>query len=50
MANFEWDRKKAAWNLRNHGVSSEEATRVFNDPLALDDIDDARTTARSART
>ena len=40
MPNFEWDRKKAARNLRDHGVSFEEATRVFNDPLALDDIDD----------
>jgi uncharacterized DUF497 family protein len=40
MPNFEWDRKKAARNLRDHGVSFEEATRVFNDPLSLDDIDD----------
>jgi uncharacterized DUF497 family protein len=33
-------RKKATRNLRDHGVSFEEATRVFNDPIALDDIDD----------
>ena len=31
---FEWDPKKAASNLRKHGVSFEEATSVFNDPLA----------------
>jgi len=32
---FEWDPKKAAANLRAHGVSFEEATEVFGDPLAL---------------
>ena len=31
---FEWDPKKAARNLRKHGVSFEEAASVFNDLLA----------------
>ena len=31
---FEWDPKKAAANLRGHGVSFEEAATVFGDPLA----------------
>jgi uncharacterized protein len=31
---FEWDPKKAASNLRKHGVSVEEATSVFKDLLA----------------
>lgn len=31
---FEWDPEKAALNLRNHGVSFEEAASVFGDPLA----------------
>jgi hypothetical protein len=31
---FQWDPKKAASNLRKHGVSFEEATTVFGDPLA----------------
>jgi uncharacterized DUF497 family protein len=31
---FEWDPDKAAANLRKHGVSFEEAIRVFADPLA----------------
>ena len=31
---FEWDAKKAAANLRRHGVSFEEATTVFGDRLA----------------
>jgi len=38
---FEWDRRKAASNLRKHGVSFDEALTVFRDPLAriFDDED-----------
>lgn len=32
---FEWNRAKAAANLRKHGVSFEEASTVFGDPLAV---------------
>ena len=32
---FEWDPNKAAINLETHGVSFEEATTVFGDPLAV---------------
>ncbi len=35
-----WDDRKAASNLRKHGVSFDEAATVFADPLALA-IDDA---------
>lgn len=31
---FEWDKKKAESNLKKHGVSFDEATTVFRDPLA----------------
>lgn len=31
---FEWDAAKAAANLRKHGVSFEEASSVFYDPLS----------------
>ena len=31
---FEWDRDKANSNLEKHGVSFDEATTVFTDPLA----------------
>ena len=31
---FEWDRRKAKYNLRKHGVSFEEASTVFDDLLA----------------
>ena len=31
---FEWDGKKAKANLRKHGVSFEEASTVFRDPLS----------------
>ena len=38
---FEWDALKAAANLKNHGVSFEEALTVFADPLGkiFDDPD-----------
>lgn len=31
---FEWDAKKAATNVKKHGVTFDEATTVFADPLA----------------
>lgn len=38
---FEWDRLKAARNLKKHRVSLDEAVTVFYDPLAatFDDPD-----------
>jgi hypothetical protein len=33
--NFQWDENKARTNLGKHGVSFEEATTVFGDPLSL---------------
>jgi len=33
--NYEWDASKAKTNLRKHGVSFEEASTVFLDPLAI---------------
>jgi uncharacterized DUF497 family protein len=36
---FEWDENKATGNLLKHGVSFEEATTVFGDPLS-DTFDD----------
>jgi uncharacterized DUF497 family protein len=32
---YEWNSKKARGNLRDHGVSFEEAASVFLDPLAM---------------
>jgi uncharacterized protein len=43
---FSWDDRKAASNLRKHGVSFDEAATVFADPLALaieDAVDSERT-------
>lgn len=37
---FEWDPNKAAQNAASHGVSFDEAKRVFRDPNALDYADD----------
>jgi uncharacterized DUF497 family protein len=38
---FEWDRDKASRNLKRHGVSFDEATTAFYDPLSatFDDPD-----------
>ena len=35
MLGFEWDSKKAAANLKKHGVSFEQARSVFYDPSGL---------------
>lgn len=32
---FEWHPGKAALNLKKHGVSFQEATSVFRDPLSI---------------
>lgn len=37
---FEWDPVKAESNLRKHGVSFEQASGVFFDPLALSVFDE----------
>lgn len=45
---FEWDAAKAAANVLQHGVPFEEATTVFQDPLAKihDDPDHSATERR----
>lgn len=35
MIQFEWDPAKARANQRKHGVSFDDAMRVFDDPYAL---------------
>ncbi len=35
MMQFEWDTKKAATNLKKHGISFEEAKSVFYDEFAV---------------
>jgi uncharacterized DUF497 family protein len=32
---FEWDQAKAELNFKEHGVSFDEATTVFRDPLSI---------------
>ncbi len=32
---FEWDSRKAVSNLKKHGISFDEATTIFGDPLSL---------------
>lgn len=45
---FDWDRKKAAGNVAKHGVSFEEASTVFGDPLS-DTFDDPDHSAEERR-
>ena len=42
---FEWDENKAKSNLAKHGVSFEEASTVFGDPLSLTIPDPAHSQA-----
>jgi uncharacterized DUF497 family protein len=37
---FEWDDAKAAHNYAKHGVSFELARKVFEDPFAIERLDD----------
>ena len=37
--NFEWDLKKAATNLKKHGVSFDDAATVFADSLSATQFD-----------
>jgi uncharacterized DUF497 family protein len=39
--NFEWDSKKAAVNLKKHGVSFHDAAMIFADPLSITSHDPA---------
>ena len=36
---FEWDERKNLANQRKHGVTFEEATQVFRDPLYASSLD-----------
>lgn len=40
MIQFEWDTKKAAANLKKHGISFEEAKSIFYDEFAVQFYDD----------
>jgi len=42
---FEWDEEKARSNIAKHGVSFEEASTVFGDPLSLTVPDPAHSEA-----
>ena len=42
---FEWDQGKAAANLRKHGVSFQEASTAFADPISITIEDPDHSTA-----
>ena len=39
--NFKWDPNKAKSNVRKHGISFEEASNIFKDPLMLTLFDES---------
>lgn len=46
---FEWDPRKAAANLRKHGIDFEQAATVFLDPLQLTLFDESHSEADEER-
>jgi hypothetical protein len=40
MPSFDWDRAKARRNIKRQKVTFDGATGVFDDPFALDEIDE----------
>lgn len=44
MIKFEWDRAKAAANVKKHAVSFEEAQTVFYDEFAVQFFDEEHST------
>jgi uncharacterized protein len=48
MVRFEWHLQKSVRNLKKHSISFDEASTVFNDPLAriFDDPEHSLTEAR----
>ena len=46
---FEWDAQKATSNVTKHGVSFEEASTVFDNPLAAIFDDEAHSSADELR-
>ena len=47
--NFEWSPRKAHTNICKHGVTFEEATKVFDDPMALTIFDDEKSSDDEGR-
>jgi uncharacterized protein len=39
---FEWDEAKNASNTKKHGISFEEASKVFDDPNRMEFLDQRR--------
>ena len=47
--NFEWDPTKATSNANKHGVTFEQATEVFKDPMALTIYDEDNSSSEEDR-
>ncbi|MBQ0721419.1 MAG: BrnT family toxin [Gammaproteobacteria bacterium] len=49
LYNFEWDPAKASSNAEKHGVTFEQATGIFQDPMALTLYDEDNTSSNEDR-
>lgn len=38
--NYVWDTKKAKVNIKKHGITFEESVEVFDDPYAIESLDE----------
>ena len=38
--NYVWDPKKAKGNIKKHGITFEESVEVFDDPYAIESLDE----------
>ncbi len=45
---FEWDEEKNRANIRKHGVSFDEASTIFGDPLSVT-VDDSQHSIQESR-
>ncbi len=46
---YEWDENNNQANIRNHGLSFEEAIETFNDPYCVELYDEAHSTENEDR-
>lgn len=46
---FVWDEQKNQINIRKHGISFQTASFIFHDPLRLEQMDAAHSTAEEIR-
>ena len=49
VGRFEWDEDKAKANIKKHGISFEDATALFDDPLLWERYDQSHSSIEESR-